>query len=75
MHEVPLRNIKVATGRASSATRITGPIFLSDAVNSGRYNGQLLSQFFENVSDVEMECESFKQNCATARTVNNSMAA
>jgi hypothetical protein len=60
---------------AVSTTRIIRPILFFDTINSEQYIGQILTQFFLNLSDVEKEYEFFQQHSATANTANNSMAA
>jgi hypothetical protein len=46
IHEVPLHDIKLGVWCAMNAKRIIGPIFYAETINSDRYVGLILTEFF-----------------------------
>ena len=73
IQEVPLHGVQVGVWCAMSATRIIGPIFFSETLNSHRYVTQILTPFFERLSDYERTYAFFQQDNASSRTANNSV--
>ena len=75
LHEVPLHDQKVGVWCAISRTRLIGPIFFDDTVNSQRYINNILNPFFNQLTDYEKENGTFQQDNATAHTARASLAA
>jgi len=75
LHEVPLHDQKVGVWCAISRTRLIGPIFFNNTVNSERYINDILHPFFEQLTDNEKQNGTFQQDNATAHTAYASLAA
>jgi len=75
LHEIPLHDQKVGVWCAISRTRIVGPIFFHDTVNSQRYINNILNPFFGELTDYEKQNGTFQQDNATAHTAHASIAA
>jgi hypothetical protein len=48
IHEVPVYNVKFGAWHTTSVTKIIRPTSFLDTINSKRYSGQILTQYFEN---------------------------
>jgi len=75
VHEIPLHDQKIGVWCAISRTKIIGPIFFQDTVNSERYIANILRPFFDQLTDYEKQNGTFQQDNATAHTAHASMAA
>jgi hypothetical protein len=58
-----------------NAKRIIGPIFYAETINSDRYVGLILTEFFAQLTQEERSHVWFQQNSATAHTADGSMTA
>lgn len=65
---VPLHDMKVGVGFSVSVKRIPECIFFLDTVNSEMYNGQIITPFFVNLSEVEEEYEFCQQDGSTTQS-------
>lgn len=74
IHEHSLHEAKIGVWVAVSRARIVGPIFFTNTVNSERYCSGILSNFTQQLTQVEMSNGWFQQDGATAHTSNISMA-
>jgi hypothetical protein len=72
---MPIHSEKVGVWCALSLRRITGPIFFHETVNSDRYVNNILSPFFNQLTDEETQYGYFQQDNATAHTANAAMVA
>lgn len=75
IHKVPVHDLKFGVWCITSMTKIIRPISLLDTINSGRYIGQILAQYFENSEDEMRDYGFFQQDGTTVHTAWNSMTA
>ena len=69
-HEKPLHSAKVGVWCAISRSRIVGPIFFHDTINSERYCEQIIHPFTRQLTEQEIQTTFFQQDGATAHTSN-----
>lgn len=72
--EVPLHDVKVGVWCAISASRVIGPIFFEDTINSNRYIEQILEPFAAELTPQERYYGYFMQDGAPAHTADRSIA-
>jgi len=72
-HESPLHDQKIGVWLAISRSRIVGPIFFEETINSERYCTAILQPFVNQLSEFERQNGYFQQDGATAHTSNQSM--
>lgn len=72
-HESPLHDLKVGVWIAISRSRIVGPIFFHDTINSQRYRDNILTPFTESLTLHEIQNCFFQQDGATAHTAKESL--
>jgi hypothetical protein len=70
---VPLHDQKTGVWCAITASRIVGPIFFENIINSERYVTDILRPFFESIKDEEKTYDCFIQDGATAHTADYSI--
>ena len=75
LFEKPLYDRKVGVWCAVSQTRIIGPIFFENTINSQRYISDILQPFFQHLTAYEKQNGWFQQDGATAHTARASMQA
>ena len=73
MHETPLYDEKIGVWCAISRSRIIGPIFFTETINSDCYIKDVLKPFLTKLSDTEKRIGYFQQDVATAHTSNASL--
>jgi hypothetical protein len=71
--DVPLHDQKICVWCAITASRIVGPIFFENTINSERYVTDILRPFFESITEEEKTYGYFMQDGATGHTGNYSI--
>jgi hypothetical protein len=64
--EVPLHDQKIGVWCARTASRIVGPLFFENTINSERYVSVILRPFFGSITAEEKAHGYFMQDGATA---------
>jgi hypothetical protein len=70
-----LHGQKVGVWCAVTARRIIGPIVFQDTVKAEIYRTEILTPFFEQLSDIERQYSYFQKDSATPHIANNSLQA
>jgi hypothetical protein len=73
--EVPLHDQKIGVWCAITASRIVGPIFFENTINSERYVTDILGPFFDSITEEKKRHGYFMQDGATAHTATYSINA
>jgi hypothetical protein len=71
--EVPLHDQKISVWCAITDSRIVGPIFFENTINSERYVTDILRPFFGTITEEENTYGYFMQDGATAHTATYSI--
>jgi hypothetical protein len=71
--EVPLHDQKIGVWYVIAASRIVGPIFFENTINSERYVTDILRPFFDSITEEENTYGYFRQDGATAHTATYSI--
>ena len=73
IHEIPLHDERIGVWCAVNGFRIIGPIFFNNTINAARYRDDILTPFFEELTDIDCRNGYFQQDSATAHTAQDSL--